>query len=71
MTIEDWRAQLAAARDPDPELKSRQDAWDVDWVPINEQGLRSGMSPGRAALRAMRLTEARRGSRPEPKEASS
>lgn len=64
---EDWRVQLAEARTP---VTPAQYAWDADWVPINEQGLREGMSPGRAALRAMRLAEDRHGPRPEAKEAS-
>lgn len=58
---EDWHQQLAEARTP---TTPAQDAWDAEWTPVNEQGLRAGMSPGRAALRALRLTEARHGTRP-------
>lgn len=60
-----WRDLLEAAREPPTPA---QEAWDEHWKPINEQGLRRGLSPGLAGLRALRLTEARYGPRPEAKE---
>jgi hypothetical protein len=62
MTGRDWRGELAAARRP---VSPAQQAWDAHWDRVNVQGLAAGMSPGRAALRAMNVTEARHGVRPE------
>lgn len=62
MTGQGWRVELAAARRP---LSPAQVVWDAHWHRVNEQGLGAGMSPGRAALRAMNVTEARHGVRPE------
>lgn len=61
----DWRAQVAAQRWPSSAVLERQAVWDAAWQPVYEQGLTAGMPPGKAAIRAWRLTRMRHGERPE------
>lgn len=60
-----WRDRVLALRWPSSEVAERQAVWDAAWEPVYEQGLTAGMPPGRAAMRAWRLTTMRHGSRPE------